>query len=58
MTEEEKKAAIAEALAKRQAKAHAGKTSNDPVAAALQEKATRKQKGKKTNPSAAAGYDR
>ncbi len=38
LTEEERKAAIAEALAKRQAKANAGKTSiNDLAQTALQE---------------------
>ena len=58
LTEEERKAAIAEAIAKRQAKAGSGKASITEIAqAALQEQANRKKKtGAKKG--AAAGYDR
>lgn len=52
LTEEERKAAIAEALAKRQAKASTGKTINDLAQTALQEQANRKKK-----PTAKKGRD-
>jgi hypothetical protein len=58
LTEEERKAAIAEAIAKRQTKAGSVKASITEIAqAALQEQANRKKKtGAKKG--SAAGYDR
>jgi len=57
-SEEERKAALAEALAKRQAKAGSGKQSiNELAQTALQEQANRKKKGG-AKKGAAAGYDR